>query len=51
MKYWTEQQLRKKMEEKGFAYDRYQSLMRQAERYRRYLAAQAAAERAGHKLE
>jgi hypothetical protein len=38
------------MEERGFSLDRYQSLSRQIERYRRYLAAQAAAERAGHKL-
>jgi hypothetical protein len=38
------------MEEKGFNFDRYQSLMRRSERYRRYLAAQATAERAGHKI-
>ncbi|GBF91395.1 calcium uniporter mitochondrial-like [Raphidocelis subcapitata] len=51
MKFWTEQQLRKKMEERGFDFDRYQSLTREAERYRRYLAAQAAAERRGAKIE
>lgn len=38
------------MEESGFSEDRYQSLVRQAERYRRYLAAQAAAEAAGNKI-
>ena len=41
---------RKKMHQQGFELDRYESLLRQSERLRRYLAAQAAAEAAGHKL-
>jgi hypothetical protein len=38
------------MEERGFNFDRYQSLMRQTDRYRRYLAAaqeQVLTEKAG----
>ncbi|WIA32137.1 hypothetical protein OEZ86_002987 [Tetradesmus obliquus] len=38
--YWTQQQLEKRMAEKGFDLDRYQHLMRTRDRYRRYLAAQ-----------
>ncbi|KAI8464515.1 MAG: hypothetical protein J3K34DRAFT_440211 [Monoraphidium minutum] len=49
-KFWTGQQLRKKMDERGFNLDRYQSLARQIDRNRRYLAAQAEAERVGNKI-
>lgn len=50
LKFWTGQQLTKEMAATGFDSERYQSLLRQSERHRRYLAAQAAAELAGHKL-
>ncbi|KAF6254677.1 hypothetical protein COO60DRAFT_291374 [Scenedesmus sp. NREL 46B-D3] len=38
--YWTQQQLEKRMAEKGFDPERYTHLMRTRERYKRYLAAQ-----------
>eukprot|EP00877_Chromochloris_zofingiensis_P009240 jgi/Chrzof1/456/Cz01g16150.t1 len=39
--YWTEQQLEKKMNEKGFNLDRFRHLVRSREMYTRYVTAQA----------